>query len=91
MDHASAVHQDQPSHWGDDRESQLLGVSIFLIIATCLATALRIWAQRSIEKQWEADNVISVFTAVSLPVRIEGDYHDDRLVDFLTMRYSRSQ
>ncbi|KAL8852305.1 MAG: hypothetical protein Q9221_002801 [Calogaya cf. arnoldii] len=64
MDPVSPAYQDQLARWGDDREPELIAVSIILIIATCLATALRFWAQRSIKKQWEADNIISIFAAV---------------------------
>ncbi|KAL8649071.1 MAG: hypothetical protein Q9226_005733 [Calogaya cf. arnoldii] len=64
MDPASPTYQDQLARWGDDREPELIATSIILIIATCLATALRFWAQRSIKKQWEADNIISIFAAV---------------------------
>ncbi|KAI4250642.1 MAG: hypothetical protein L6R42_008701, partial [Xanthoria sp. 1 TBL-2021] len=63
MDPASPTYQDQLARWGDDREAELIAVSIILIIATCLATALRFWAQRSIKKQWEADNILIVFAA----------------------------
>ncbi|KAI4251212.1 MAG: hypothetical protein L6R42_008469 [Xanthoria sp. 1 TBL-2021] len=64
MDPASPTYQDQFARWGDDREPELIAVSIILIIATCLATALRFWAQRSIKKQWAADNILIVFAAV---------------------------
>ncbi|KAL8999540.1 MAG: hypothetical protein Q9169_001628 [Polycauliona sp. 2 TL-2023] len=70
MDHAAAVHQDQLARWGDDRESELIAVGVVLILATCLATALRIWAQRTINKQCEADNIVSVFAASAYAISL---------------------
>lgn len=66
MDNTSAAYQGQLAHWDDDREPKFVAVSVFLIVATCLAIAVRFWAQRKIKKQWALDNIVIFFAAVRL-------------------------
>lgn len=65
METSSAAYQERLAHWNDDRETELLAASIVLISATCLAIAIRFWAQLTIKKQWAPDNIVIFHAAVS--------------------------
>ncbi|KAI4146297.1 MAG: hypothetical protein L6R39_003496 [Caloplaca ligustica] len=70
MDNTSAAYQGQLAHWDDDREPKFVAVSVFLIVATCLAIAVRFWAQRKIKKQWALDNIVIFFAASAYTVGV---------------------
>lgn len=67
MDQTSDLYKSQVAHWNDDRVPELLAACIVLIIATLVALMVRFWAQRSIGKQWEADNILIIPAAVRRP------------------------
>lgn len=64
MNKTTAAYQDQHAYWNEDREPELLAVSVILIVATSLAIAIRFWAQCTIKKQRAHDNLVIVVAAV---------------------------
>ncbi|KAI4285559.1 MAG: hypothetical protein L6R38_000580 [Xanthoria sp. 2 TBL-2021] len=63
MNKTTAAYQDQHAYWNEDREPELLAVSVILIVATSLAIAIRFWAQCTIKKQRAHDNLVIVVAA----------------------------
>ncbi|KAI4262058.1 MAG: hypothetical protein L6R42_002758 [Xanthoria sp. 1 TBL-2021] len=63
MNKTTAAYQDQHAYWNEDREPELLAVSVILIVVTSLAIAIRLWAQCTIKKQRAHDNLVIVVAA----------------------------
>ncbi|KAL8645896.1 MAG: hypothetical protein Q9210_006453, partial [Variospora velana] len=58
MNQSSTAVQVQPVQLEHDRRTELVATGGFLIVATFLAVAIRFWAQRTISKHWEVDNIV---------------------------------
>ncbi|KAL8699172.1 MAG: hypothetical protein Q9201_006149 [Fulgogasparrea decipioides] len=57
----TSAYESQLAHWDDDTAPENLAASVVLIIAVLLVLGLRCFAQRRINKQLEADNIMIFF------------------------------
>lgn len=50
----------------------LHAATIVLVISTCAAITLRLLAQRQIERQWAADNIMILIATIFRHLEVEG-------------------